>query len=929
MIGFSGRESDAPLGIWGAIADQLGKKDFFKDYYTPPAAPGQNAWINLLKGEPTLIFLDELPPYMDNARAKVIGNSDLSVVTTTALANLLVAVNKAELSNVCVVISDLSASYEGGSGRLNQALDNLQKETNRSALRIEPVSAHGDELYHILRTRLFEKVADEQTVKQVAAEYAKAVRDAKQMDVTSASPDSYAAQLIESYPFHFSMRDLYARFKENPGFQQTRGIIRLMRIVVSSMYQSGRAAQVKLIHPYDLDLNNEEVFSEIKSINPSLDNAIVHDIADEGDAVVEQMDKQLGSGTNAQDVAKLLLVASLADIPGATHGLRESEIIGYLCAPGRDVSLVKKNVIDQLPTQAWYLHQSQDGRHFFQNTKNLAAELHGRVKSYNRESCIRELRDYLEGMFHPDLGDCYQRLYVLPAIDEAEVEADKVSLIITEPSDQPMQSKISADWERFANDIDYQNRVVFLTGSAVTMQRIVEQAAQYRGIRAILDEFEQGSVGALLAAPHAPTRDPQRVRAEQMHDKIQLSLRSAIQETFTTLVYPSSRGLRAADCRINFSDNHFDGEKLIRDTLLKVRKFADGQEISSDAFRKKCEDRLFGGQRVAPWSEIRRRAATNPEWQFHQPNALESLRDRCIGQDIWRDEGGLINRGPFPPPETDLRVQEMGRNDETGEVTLKITPVHGDTVYYEVGDSTPTPASKQVDSPNSFRTSELKLTFLCVDSTGEHNTGEAYTWNNKISLKHRVYQKGSDWVVELKATPHAEIFYTTDGSDPQSYGATYTDSFTIQENCRYVLAFAKKDGIVSSPEKIDVKQFLDRKVEVDPTKPVQWRFPSKNLSTADSYPFVNRLKKYEGVARGVTVDILSKNEEDQEINYQSSEHFPIDGEMLENTLAQLRAVITDSQVFINVQTITFYQGQKLLDWVADEKRQLLPGETTQ
>ena len=53
-------------------------------------------------------------------------------------------------------------------------------------------------------------------MKQVAAEYAKAVRDAKQMDVTSASPDSYAAQLIESYPFHFSMRDLYARFKDCP-----------------------------------------------------------------------------------------------------------------------------------------------------------------------------------------------------------------------------------------------------------------------------------------------------------------------------------------------------------------------------------------------------------------------------------------------------------------------------------------------------------------------------------------------------------------------------------------------------------------------------------------------------------------------------------------------------------------------------------------
>jgi hypothetical protein len=61
-VAFTGRESDAPFGIWGAIAEQLGKKEVFKDYYSPLSAPGLTAWVNLLKGEPTLILLDELPP---------------------------------------------------------------------------------------------------------------------------------------------------------------------------------------------------------------------------------------------------------------------------------------------------------------------------------------------------------------------------------------------------------------------------------------------------------------------------------------------------------------------------------------------------------------------------------------------------------------------------------------------------------------------------------------------------------------------------------------------------------------------------------------------------------------------------------------------------------------------------------------------------
>lgn len=43
LLHFSGRESDADFGIWGSIAEQLGKKDVFKDLYTPLKAPGESA----------------------------------------------------------------------------------------------------------------------------------------------------------------------------------------------------------------------------------------------------------------------------------------------------------------------------------------------------------------------------------------------------------------------------------------------------------------------------------------------------------------------------------------------------------------------------------------------------------------------------------------------------------------------------------------------------------------------------------------------------------------------------------------------------------------------------------------------------------------------------------------------------------------------
>ena len=383
VVSFTGRESDAPLGIWGAIAEQLGKKELLNDYYSPLTAPGQTAWINLLKGDPLLILLDELPPYLENAKSRPIGNSDLSVVTTTALSNLFVAINRDELSNVCLVISDLKASYEGGTQQLSQALRNLENEVGRTALSLEPVGLNTDEVYHILRTRLFSELPDDEKILEVARAYSKALRDAKQMDITNASPEKFVQQVRESYPFHPAIRDLYARFRENYGFQQTRGLILLMRLVVERLYKGKdpRSGKIQLINAYDMDLNDREILAEVTKINPTLDNAISHDIASAGKAIAENLDGNLG-GTDAQDACTLLLVSSLANVPNAVLGLSLSEIVAYLCSPGRDISKLKE-VLGELSTKAWYLHSSRDGKMFFKNVQNLVAKLKTLAENYN------------------------------------------------------------------------------------------------------------------------------------------------------------------------------------------------------------------------------------------------------------------------------------------------------------------------------------------------------------------------------------------------------------------------------------------------------------------------------------------------------------------------------------------------------------------
>jgi hypothetical protein len=162
--------------------------------------------------------------------------------------------------------------------------------------------------------------------------------------------------------------------------------------------------------------------------------------------------------------------------------------MAFLCAPGRDISKVKKEIVDYLPTQAWYLHQSNDGRLFYKDIQNLAAKLHSTARQYNQQTCLKELRVYLEALFQPSVRDCYQRIEMLAAIDEVHLESDRTALLLVQPrNDTDSATKLPKEWVKFHTDQEFKNRVLYLTGSQETLTHVLEQSAQYKAINSILD----------------------------------------------------------------------------------------------------------------------------------------------------------------------------------------------------------------------------------------------------------------------------------------------------------------------------------------------------------------------------------------------------------------------------------------------------------
>src|SRR5690606_29012201 len=150
--------------------------------------------------------------------------------------------------------ADLKATYQSGTRLLQSSFSNLEGEVSRFALDIQPVGSSSDEIYDILRTKLFEKLPGKDEVNDTALAYKAKVEEAKNLGFTTYNPDKIFTGIKEAYPFHPSIRELYERFRENQNFQQTRDLIRLMRKIVTSMWATGIADKRYLINAFDIDL---------------------------------------------------------------------------------------------------------------------------------------------------------------------------------------------------------------------------------------------------------------------------------------------------------------------------------------------------------------------------------------------------------------------------------------------------------------------------------------------------------------------------------------------------------------------------------------------------------------------------------------------------------------------------------------------------
>ena len=199
--------------LWGELAWQLGGPEAYelvREQDAARAAPGGDALRRLLEGPPTLLLLDEVLIYVENAKAIPLGDTTLARQVMVFLQRLTEVVRG--LDRGAMVYSLQASVHEAA--RDESLLAELDHLVTRIDAKREPVS--GDDVMRVVQRRLFQQLGDPDTRRAVAAEYAALARRLREATAGSAAERADSAheaeqleqRILASYPFHPDLLDL-------------------------------------------------------------------------------------------------------------------------------------------------------------------------------------------------------------------------------------------------------------------------------------------------------------------------------------------------------------------------------------------------------------------------------------------------------------------------------------------------------------------------------------------------------------------------------------------------------------------------------------------------------------------------------------------------------------------------------------------------
>jgi hypothetical protein len=224
---------------------------------------------------------------------------------------------------------------------------------------------HDEEIYPVVRRRLFSSV-NEAEARETIAEFLEYAEREKMLP-EGVEKSSYRERYMKSYPFQPDVIDvLYKRWGSFPDFQRTRGVLRLLSLVVYAM----RESKNPFITLADFDLSNGMIKGELlRYIGPEYNSVIAQDITS-SDAGAKKVDKSLGDAYIPFSFG--IKTATSIFMYSFSGGPERGGTINEIKLASADVSTPSSIIVEAISKLKEHLFYIQtDGKLFFTNQPNL------------------------------------------------------------------------------------------------------------------------------------------------------------------------------------------------------------------------------------------------------------------------------------------------------------------------------------------------------------------------------------------------------------------------------------------------------------------------------------------------------------------------------------------------------------------------------
>jgi len=476
---------------WGEMAWQLGGDRLYQMMAKDDehkTAPGTKLIGELLEtAGPCVILIDEILSYLINASAIKVGEGTLRGTTLTFVQQLTEAVSNCPHAMLVVTLTSQLAEFLDENAE--RAYASLEKVMGRVETIKTPVE--GQEIYEVIRRRLFEDLGDEAhrrtTVETYWTMYQKLVDDVP----AACREPSYRERMMVAYPFHPELISaLYERWGTIPEFERTRGVLRLLAFVISQLYQA--KDNDALIQSCNVDLGAVEVRPElVKFIGNQFHGVIDTDIAGK-DAKAPEIDRQLGSEYAKESVseklAKAIFMYSFGG--GQQRGATLPQLRVAVLNPELPPPFIS-DAADRLSKRLWHLYQ-ESGLYYFDAQANLNRIL------VDREEMVRsepgKVQEFARSQLNNLIGDQAIRVFRYPQEDRDVADQPQLSLVLLDLHQVVGEDEIPKNTETFINQVVKQhghgfrkhaNSLIFLAPDKQRSSDVMDAARRLLALRNI------------------------------------------------------------------------------------------------------------------------------------------------------------------------------------------------------------------------------------------------------------------------------------------------------------------------------------------------------------------------------------------------------------------------------------------------------------